>query len=361
MNMTKGGEKGNFPIPKLDLVYKTIKTITKAKTADEVLISLMDETAKVLLPEIAAFLLRDSATHDLKYCLIQGPLDEPLKGKIVHRGEGLVGLAAETNQDLFIADCHEDPRFNPEIDRLENLEFRSVMAVPFRIESKVFGVVYLINKKDGPSFKVEDFQLLTTLVNQAELSIERLVLWKKLDDLEEIDLATGVYNPQGFFKYFQKEIKRSERYRLDLSILETRIDYYEKILETFGQEAGDRVVANLSYILKKTARDVDLVGRLEDDLFLVLLPQTNRSGASRLRERIIKILDHQNLRSTGIPYTVTINVYYEAGENAANLYKLPIVLNWFNHQNRQSRPGRPLLPGEELVEIIMSSLFLVKK
>jgi len=41
----------------------------------------------------------------------------------------------------------------------------------------------------------------------------------------------------------------------------------------------------------------------------VLLPDTGQAGALKLKERLLKILDNQNLRSTGIPYTVSIEVF----------------------------------------------------
>jgi len=361
MDVSKGGASSKTISLKVDLLHKLTRDMANAKSVDEILNRVMDGLTDLIEPEAAAFLLRDEATQDLKYSIIRGSLNEDIKGKIVHRGEGLAGLAVETNQDILMANCSKDPRFNPELEHLEGLEFKSVLAIPFRLEKNVFGLFFLINKKDQPNFQVEDFNLLATLIKQAEFSVERLILLKKIQELEEIDPLTGMYNARGFFKHFQKEIARAERYRLDLSLLEITIDYYQKLLQTFGEEAGERVITNLSYILKKTTRKVDVVGRMEEDLFLILLPHTNGSGANQLRQRIIKILDHQNLRSTGIPYTVTINIFHESGESAINLYKLPMVLNYLNHINRQHHPGRPWLPGEELEENIMNSLFLSKK
>ncbi|MBC7364276.1 MAG: diguanylate cyclase [Candidatus Aminicenantes bacterium] len=361
MNIPKGEDQDKVLSLKINLLHQLTRDIYRAKNVDEILNRVMDGLVALIEPEAAAFLLRDAATHDLKYSIIRGSLNEGIKGKIVHRGEGLAGLAVETDQDIMITNCSTDPRFNPELENLEGLEFKSVLAVPFRLEKNVFGLFFLINKKGQQSFQADDFNLLAMLVKQAEFSVEHLILLKKMQELEEIDALTGIHTPQGFFKHLQKETSRAERYQLDLSLLEIKIDYYQKLLQTFGQEAGERVITNLSYILKKTTRKVDVIGRIEDDLFLILLPHTNRSGAGKLRERILKILEHQNLRSTGIPYTVTINIFHESGENTINLYNLPTVLNFLNQLKRRHHSCRPLQPGEELEENIMSSLFLAKK
>lgn len=360
MVASKGGDNSRGAL-KVSYLHEFSKTLSSSRTVDEILNALMETISHLLDPEAAAFLLREVATHDLKYSLVTGRLDESIKGKILRRGEGLPGLASETNQDILIIDCSQDPRFNPDVEQIDNVEFKSVIAAPFRVEKIAFGVVYLINRKDQQNYQIEDLNLLSALIRQAEISIERLILIKRIKELEEIDAATGVLNDRGFFKYFQKEIARAERYKLDLSILEIRIDYYQKLLQTFGHGAGERVVVNLSSILRKTSRKVDLVGHLEEDLFMVLLPHTDRFGAGRLRDRILKILNHQNLRQTGIPYTVTINIHHETGENTVNLYRLPIILHLLNHLNMKNRTNRPLMPGEELEENIKSTLFLAGK
>lgn len=361
MVASKGGVNSRVGILKVSCLHEFSKKLTGSRNVDEILNGLMETISNLLEPEAAAFLLREASTHDLKYSLVNGQVDESLKGKILLRGEGLPGLAAETNQDILIIDCSQDPRFNPEIEQVKHIEFKSVIAVPFRVANRVFGVFYLINRKDRQNYQIEDLNLLSSLIKQAEISIERLIYLKRIKELEEIDSITGVLNNRGFFKYFQKEIARAERYKLDLSMLEIRIDYYHKILQTFGQEAGERVIVNLSSILRKTSRKVDLVGHLEEDLFMVLLPHTDSFGAGRLRDRILKILNHQNLRQTGIPYTVTINIHHETGENTVNLYRVPIILNLLNNLNRKDRTSRSLLPGEELEENIKSSLFLNEK
>ncbi|HQO75866.1 MAG TPA: diguanylate cyclase [Candidatus Saccharicenans sp.] len=362
MEETRGGPS-DIKQESLNLtkVYESIKEIGLARNPDDLLLRLLQKAVSFCQPEVVSFLIKDQASGDLRYALSLGEKAEGLKDRLVRRGEGVCGLAAETNQNIIITDAREDPRFNFEIDRLPEIEIKSLIVVPFRVEKVVFGIIYLINSPGKTAFSLEEFKTIQTLTNFAELSLERLVLVKELKQLEDYDGLTQTYNPRAFFTYFQREIDRCQRYGHDLSLLRIDVDYYEKIVQTFGQEAGERVLTNLSFILKKTTRRVDLLARIELDEFLVLLPDTGRAGALKLKERLLKILDNQNLRSTGIPYTVSIEVFSESGAEAANFYRLPQISAWINQLKTQNQKRKYPTPGEELAEAVLNSLVTAKK
>jgi len=362
MDETKGGPLGNQQESlNMTKVCESIRELVLVRNTDELLLRLLQKASSLGQAELASFLIKDQATGDLRYALSLGEKADTLKDRLVRKGEGVCGLAAETSQNIIITDTREDPRFNSEIDKLPETEIKSLMVVPFRVERSVFGVIYLINGPGKKAFSLEEFKLVQTLVNFAELSLERLILVKELNQLEDYDSLTQTYNPKTFFTYFQREIDRCQRYGYDLSLLQIDVDYFEKIIQTFGQEAGDRVLTNLSFILKKTTRLVDLVARIELNKFLVLLPDTGRAGALKLRERLLKILDTQNLRSTGIPYTVTIDVYSESGTEAAKFYRLPQINAWINQIKNRNHKRKYPTPGEELAELVLSTLLATKK
>ncbi|MGB4704692.1 MAG: diguanylate cyclase [Candidatus Saccharicenans sp.] len=337
--------------------FEASREISSARNTDDLLERLLKKTSELLLPEVAAFLIRDMASHDLKFSLVAGAKSEQLKDRIIRRGEGVCGLAAETSQNIIIADCRRDPRFNPKVDHLPNLEVYTIMAVPLRVQKKVFGLICLFNKKNGKPFTLDEFKLLLILVNLAEVLLERTILQKHLSELEEFDPQTEAYNTRAFVNYFQREVARCERYGIDLSLLRVVIDYYEKIIQTFGQDAGERVVSNLSFILRKITRKVDLVARIGESEFIIMLPNTARSGAEKLRERIMKILENQNLRATGIPYTVSIDIYSESGQAVSSLSKISEINACLEQVSRKHLKKKYPTAGEELEENILSSLY----
>lgn len=343
-----------FPTAKF---FEATRELSLTRSTDDLLERLLKKIDELIGLEVAAFLLRDPASRDLRYVRVTGEKADQLPDKIIRRGEGIYGLAAETNQNIIISDCGRDPRFNPKIDQLPGLEIYTLIAVPLRIEKKVFGLISLYNRKNKKPFNLDEFKLLLSLVSLTELLQERLILLKHISELEEFDPLTDAYNTRAFVSYFQREVARCERYGIDLSLLRVTVDYYEKIIHTFGQEAGSRVITNLSFILKKTTRRVDLVARIGECEFMIMLPNTARPGAEKLRERIMKILESQNLRATGIPYTVSIEIYSESGQTVSALSRVSEINSCLEQVNRKHQRRKYPTPGEELEENILSSLF----
>jgi diguanylate cyclase (GGDEF)-like protein len=362
MDEIKGGRANNEPESlTAGKFLETIKDLSYAKNADDLLDRLLKKIISLFDPEIATFLLKDQASGGWRYALAVGEKAESLKERFLARGEGIAGLAGETNQNIIITDPARDPRFNPEVDRFSGIEVRCLLAMPFHIEKKVYGLVYLINKKAGRAYNLEEFKAIQALIAYSELLLEKMVLFRQIKEMEDFDQLTGTFNLRAFFTHFQREIARSERYNTELSLLKVSIDYYQKIIQTFGQEAGDRVVLNLSYILKKTTRKVDLVARSDESDFFILLPQTNWRGAQKVKERILQILENQNLRSTGIPFTVTITAYSGSGDSALNLYKVPEINACLNTLTQKKQSKKYPTVGEELEEAISSTLFSAPK
>lgn len=102
------------------------------------------------------------------------------------------------------------------------------------------------------------------------------------------DPLTGVYNRIYFEDQLNNELQRAARYHRPLSILLLDIDKFKKVNEDFGHQIGDRVLCELSQILKQNVRTVDIVARFGDDKFIILLPETKKTQAKNLAERILR-------------------------------------------------------------------------
>jgi diguanylate cyclase (GGDEF)-like protein len=64
------------------------------------------------------------------------------------------------------------------------------------------------------------------------------------------------------------------------------LDLFKRINDTYGHEAGDRVLNQFGAMLRKTCRDSDLIGRLGGEEFALLLPETPADAAQHLATRI---------------------------------------------------------------------------
>src|SRR6185437_12392536 len=93
------------------------------------------------------------------------------------------------------------------------------------------------------------------------------------------------------------ELKRHARYPSPLTIGLIDIDHFKEINTRYLLPGGDEALKGLSRILTNSLREVDSVGRIGGDEFLIIARETNEEGANRLAERI-----RATVAETPIPY-----------------------------------------------------------
>ena len=97
-----------------------------------------------------------------------------------------------------------------------------------------------------------------------------------------------------------------------LSVLALDVDYFKKVNDTYGHDAGDAVLKELSCRIKKNIRNVDLPCRVGGEEFVVILPETHQrvaeKVAERLRRAIAGTLFNVPEQDKGLKITISIGV-----------------------------------------------------
>jgi len=105
---------------------------------------------------------------------------------------------------------------------------------------------------------------------------------------------TGLNNRLRLDEIFEQEILRSARYKTPFSIILLDIDKFKQINDNYGHDVGDITLKELSHILCVHVRDSDFVGRWGGDEFLIICPETQQTGVTRLAEQLrLKVIEHQ--------------------------------------------------------------------
>ena len=129
---------------------------------------------------------------------------------------------------------------------------------------------------------------LRVLSNQAANQIEVMALF---DDL------TGVYNYRYMDYRLHEEISRANRSGRPLSLIYVDLDKFKRVNDLHGHQMGNDVLHRVGRVLKSSARDTDLVGRLGGDEFLVILPDTYSEQAQIVADRFCQALRTLRYRS----------------------------------------------------------------
>lgn len=112
--------------------------------------------------------------------------------------------------------------------------------------------------------------------------------------LSTIDPLTSLYNRGFFFAALEREIARSARSGRGFCLLMMDLDELKAINDRLGHFHGDRVLRAVGQVVNEGVRRIDTAARYGGDEFVVLLPETDPTGAFVLAEKIrIGVIDLQ--------------------------------------------------------------------
>lgn len=109
---------------------------------------------------------------------------------------------------------------------------------------------------------------------------------RELERLALTDPLTGLFNRRAMEELARFELKRHARYPSPLTVGLIDIDRFKEINTKYLLPGGDEALKGLARILTASLREVDSVGRIGGDEFLIIARETNEDGATRLAERI---------------------------------------------------------------------------
>jgi diguanylate cyclase (GGDEF)-like protein len=122
----------------------------------------------------------------------------------------------------------------------------------------------------------------------AERVVELQAARDEFAQLAATDVLTGLSTRRRWFERAAMEFGRSRRYGRHLGLLMADLDLFKQVNDTFGHEAGDKVLKNFADILRQHTRHSDMAGRVGGEEFAVLLPETSIRAAHEVARRIVE-------------------------------------------------------------------------
>jgi diguanylate cyclase (GGDEF)-like protein len=137
----------------------------------------------------------------------------------------------------------------------------------------------------------------------------------------QTDSLTGLYNRRALTEHLTRAAARARRHEEPLSVLMIDLDRFKQTNDSYGHEAGDEVLCTVADCLREALRAEDIYGRWGGDEFLVVLPQTDSSGARATAERLRVAALALELPEVGLPDGIPLCVGAATGVHA-NPYDL---------------------------------------
>jgi diguanylate cyclase (GGDEF)-like protein len=192
-------------------------------------------------------------------------------------------------------------------------DLRTLCVFPLRFGKHLRGALYFYNAPGSDLPTPFPYENLLFLAEQASHGFQNCCRFQVTKDLIYLDDLTGLHNYRYLQVVLDQEIRRAERFGLELSLIFMDIDFFKNVNDTRGHLAGSQVLREVAELLRTCVREVDLVFRYGGDEFTAVLVETGSHGSTLVSERIRKTIEsHTFLEDTPDPVRLTITVGHAA-------------------------------------------------
>ncbi len=183
----------------------------------------------------------------------------------------------------------------------------SLFILPIVYEKDLTGMLVYMSPAIN-ALRIHQIQLLTVLGNLVSLSLVNARFHAEIERMAVTDGLTGLFNHRNFQEKLAAEFRRMERFSDPLSLLLIDIDFFKKVNDTYGHQAGDGVLRGVASVIRETIRNIDIPARYGGEEFAAILLGTNREGAQRMAERLKKAISEKAFILDGKELRVTVSI-----------------------------------------------------
>ena len=185
----------------------------------------------------------------------------------------------------------------------------SLGIVPLVREKRILGAVVVTGPNPDPHLQA-DIRNVSLFAAVAATSLEMAWQIDEVSRRASTDQLTGLWNRRYFDEQLQRILGESDRSGLPASLIMADIDYFKRVNDNYGHEAGDLVLKHVAVVFLEQVRAIDICARYGGEEIALLLPQTDLAGAVELAERLRRAVASRNALHRGreIPVTASFGV-----------------------------------------------------
>ena len=225
---------------------------------------------------------------------------------VVPKGQGIIGASIENNEAILINNPYQDVRFNPQVDKETGYITKSILCMPVTNScGEVIGAYQAINKVGSPgesSFCEQDKNRLALAAVYSGKLLEAHMLRVQ----SRIDTLTGLKNRRGFYEYYEDCILQLKPNH-SKSIIIGDIDYFKRVNDTYGHNAGDGVLQHVANMIRKCVGEAGEVFRWGGEEMIVLLPGYDLQQTAELAEKIRSAIEQSTCITENYCISVTMS------------------------------------------------------
>lgn len=157
--------------------------------------------------------------------------------------------------------------------------------------------------QDGDKIQIGDTVLKFVLLDDVESRFH-----EEVRNRITYDQLTGLLTKESLYLALDLELRRCQRYGLQLAVLMMDLDRFKTVNDTYGHLMGSHVLAEVGRLIRDVVRATDAAGRYGGEEFVAYLPEVTHLGAMQAAERIRRSIERHPFTLDGLSIQVTISI-----------------------------------------------------
>ncbi len=190
-------------------------------------------------------------------------------------------------------------------------DFSSILVVPIVTAGRPGGFLIILKKGEEEPWGMQEKKRASFVAEHIAIAYENARKYEAAQQLIFVDSLTNLYNSKYLHKILDKELQRSSRLHLPVSLLFIDIDNFKEVNDRNDHLVGSRTLVEVGTTILQCVREVDTVVRYGGDEYVVILVDAGYDHALRVAERIRGTIEEYNFQQDGgggIKLTVSIGI-----------------------------------------------------
>jgi diguanylate cyclase len=221
-------------------------------------------------------------------------------GAAQSRRDDTLGLERSMQAEIVI--LHQDVASSPDLAYLKT-------KVQSRLDNVAQRLIDFRHKEERR--QAEDERRASELVKEVSKLKGRTEELAKICAEQETrlmtDSLTGAHSRYAYERRLAEEFQRWQRHSQPLSFSIWDIDLFKRVNDSYGHEAGDRLLRGVADLLARNKRAEDFFARIGGEEFVLLLPMTALEAAMGVAEKLRAAIETAAFRHHGEPVKVTVS------------------------------------------------------
>jgi diguanylate cyclase (GGDEF)-like protein len=272
-----------------------ISALSLVTNSKELYHQILEMSAELLEASCGSLMLLNESDGSMEIETAKGMNPALAKAMKVTFGEGIAGHVAKSGFPMLVNDIERDKRVA--YRNRPRFKTKSFISLPLVYGDRMIGVLNLADKINGSSFTEQDLNRAQTFTGHAVPMIDRAATLEKAGQFEQLSITdplTGLYNRRFLEDRLQEEFSRSGRHKQNFCVILADLDNFKMYNDICGHLAGDRVLCKAASLLRRTARDMDVVSRYGGEEFCIILPGTGKKESVFVGERIRRTIETES-------------------------------------------------------------------